>query len=175
MARLHLVPGEVIYVNLTTPLLRNSYLVLRAILLTGLVWIGVGFIDNYLLAGGYTFDGTTFPPNDGALLLRRGLLVAWAVLMVTALVIPVWKQQRRRIIVSDRRLLVRSPGFAGAVMDVPLDQILGVARQGSDVQVRILGARRPLVIAKAPKAKRFAESLDILAAHSRGHVPYLRD
>ena len=166
MARLALIAGEVIYVNLTTPVLRHTYVVLRAVLVTGVIAIAVGYLDAHF--------GADVGADPTAAFFRQLLLGLWAIVMLFGLVLPVVKKQRRRIIVSDRRLLLRAPGLRGAVTDIPLENILGVTRHGQDVHVQVLGSRRPLVIQRVPKAKKFCESVEVLAAHSRSRVPYLR-
>ncbi|APT84170.1 hypothetical protein [Corynebacterium aquilae] len=167
MAALGLIPGELVYADLTTPLSRLAFPLTQAMLATGITGIAIGFIDAQWL------NGNTGLLVDYGPLLRTTLLVIWALFILIKLILPAIGSRRRRIIVTDQRLILRAPGLRGSVTSVELEQILGAQRQGSTISIRILGARRPLIIDKAPKAKKLTHTINELAAYNRATVPYL--
>lgn len=139
---------EHVHVDLTSPLSAMIFPVLELIIITGLCWIGIGFLDQ--LPG---WDGTSpaddFPPNS-----RDVMLGLWALLSTWRFALPLMRQRRYRITITDRRLLVRPSGLGSRYDSIPLSYVHHVHRRRGTLVLGVGGQERPYVINQVPKAKK---------------------
>ncbi|MFP7365013.1 hypothetical protein SFC07_04410 [Corynebacterium callunae] len=144
----HIGAGDHIHVDLTAPLSGMFFPLLEFIAITGVCWMGIGFLDQ--LPG---IDGTTpaasFP--DGT---RDLLLGIWVALSAWRFGLPLLRQSRFRVIVTDRKLLVRREGLRTKYDSIPLSYINRIQRKRNNLVLAVGGHPRPYVINKLPRAKK---------------------
>lgn len=136
---------EVVLADITAPLGSLVFPLLELILITGISWIAIGWMDVT----------TTVP-----LALRNGVVVLWLVLSVWRFVVPVVRGRRRRFIVTDRRVLAR--GGTGKVDSIPHSQIHSARRAGGGVNLTVYGFPRPIrfdQVGKTRQVERLINSL----------------
>lgn len=144
----HIAEGDRIHVDLTSPLSAMLFPIFELIVITGICWMGIGFLDQ--LPG---IDGTnpadSFPEGT-----RNFLVGVWAVLAVWRFGLPFIKQRRFRVILSDRKLLVRRAGLRTGFDSIPLSYIQRVQRRRNTLVLGVGGHHRPYVINQVPKARK---------------------
>lgn len=140
--------GERVIVDLTTPYRRLVFPVFEAVIITGVIWAVVGYLD-----------GPSAWVEPG---LRNLLVWAWLVLLAWRLGLPAARGRRRRFTVTDRRLLLRPARLTGGSDSIDLAVVRGARRRRGSVELSILGADRPLVIPRVPRARRAVEAINTL-------------
>jgi len=144
----HIGAGDHIHVDLTAPLSNMFFPLMEFIAITGVCWMGIGFLDQ--LPG---IDGSnpaaSFPPGT-----RNLLLAIWAGLSVWRFGLPLIRQRRFRVIVTDRKLLVRREGLSSKYDSIPLSYINRIQRKRNSLVLGVGGHHRPYVINKLPRAKK---------------------
>lgn len=144
----HIAEGDRIHVDLTSPLSAMLFPIFELIVITGICWMGIGFLDQ--LPG---IDGTN--PADSFPEGTRNLLVGvWAVLAAWRFGLPLIRQRRFRVILSDRKLLVRRAGLRTGFDSIPLSYIQRVQRRRNTLVLGVGGHHRPYVINQVPKARK---------------------
>lgn len=134
--------GEVVRADVTAPLRTLTFPVLELILITGVSWILIGWLDR--------------PDMVVDVQLRNGVVLIWFLLAVWRFVLPLIRARRRRFIVTDRRIVVRDGAFRSRVDSIPLRDIRGVSRRRRGISLAISGFARPLYFPDVPKTKRVA-------------------
>lgn len=118
-------PDEQVLVDMTAP---NSNLVfpfLEVVLLTGLAWMGIGWLDN---------PHNLAQLNTGLLdpaLLHNSVVVVWMLLVIWRFVLPLLRNRKQRFIVTNQRIVARPAKLTAKVDSIPLHQVLmwrGVAK-----------------------------------------------
>lgn len=148
MSGFQLEPGEQVRVDLTSPLSSSTFPFLELILITGLSWMTIGYLDRPDLAG-------TIP-----LELRNAVVVIWMLLATWRFLVPVARSRRRRFMVTDRRVIVRAGTFRAKADSIPMYQIQGVNRRRNRLSLALGGFDRPLYFKDVPKAKKVATVID---------------
>lgn len=139
---------ERVIVDVTTSLAALTYPAMILILITALCWMGIGFIDQP-------------QPNVVIDTGMRNLFVGlWALLAVWFFVRPVLKLRRKRVILTDRRLILRASGFSGYSESIPLGAIRMVGRKGSTITLGVHGYGRMIAIPDVPKARKVADLIE---------------
>lgn len=146
MALFRPVEGEVVRADLTSPLHTLTFPTLELILITGLSWMLIGWLDQ---PGMYT------DPQ-----LRTAVLVVWALLALWRFVLPLVKARRRRFVVTDQRLVVRAGEFRARADSIPFRDIRSVERRRNGILLAIIGYDRPLYFPDVPRAKRVAAMIE---------------
>lgn len=139
-------PSERILVD-TRPRLRVLFFpFLEALLATGVIWAGIGYLDSRVM-----FQAEDYPT------LRLGLYCAWGAALLWLLVRPTVAWSRRRLVVTTHRLLVRFSRTE--ILDIPLAQVAGIQKVGSSLQFGVRGSSPVSVeqVAKIRKVKRVVE------------------
>lgn len=150
----HIAEGDRIHVDLTSPLSAMLFPIFELIVITGICWMGIGFLDQ--LPG---IDGTN--PADSFPEGTRNLLVGvWAVLAAWRFGLPLIRQRRFRVILSDRKLLVRRAGLRTGFDSIPLSYIQRVQRRRNTLVLGVGGHHRPYVINQVPKARKVEALLE---------------
>lgn len=162
MAGFRLERGENVQVDLTSSLSSLTFPVLELILITGVFWMGIGYLDRPEVID-------TVPVE-----LRNAVVVVWALLAVWRFVLPLLRSRRRRFVVTDRRVMVRAGRFGARVDSIPLRQIHGVNRRRNRISLAIAGYARPLFFRDVPKSKKVVKAIDRQLAHAPywGGRPY---
>lgn len=118
---------ELVLADVTAPLSSLLYPLLELILITGVAWMAIGWMD-------------VTPAVDSA--VRNAAVGVWAVLVAWRFVWPVVRSRRQRFVVTDRRVLVR--GRRGAVDSIPRAQIQSARRARGGIDLQVYGFGRPL-------------------------------
>ncbi|WP_448852054.1 hypothetical protein [Corynebacterium sp. 335C] len=137
-------PGEEVLLDVNpvfTDLVRPM---VELAVITGVIWLLVGFID-----GPYIGDGDLRG-------LRAMLLTAWPLLLAWRVGAPVLGWLGRRLVVTDRRLILRRGIVRPDIVVVDLRSVRGVGRRGSVLEVSTGPWRPPLVIEGVPGSRRVA-------------------
>ncbi|ALC05172.1 membrane protein [Corynebacterium deserti GIMN1.010] len=144
----HVAQEDRIHVDLTSPLSAMLFPILELIVITGICWMGIGFLDQ--LPG---LDGTN--PADAFPEGTRNLIVLiWAVLAAWRFGLPLIRQRRFRVILSDRKLLIRRAGLRTGWDSIPLSYVQRVQRRRNSLIINVGGHHRPYVINQVPKARK---------------------
>lgn len=173
MSKIRFGAGEVILADLSPSRRSVVFPVLELILVTGVLWLGVGALDAHLAtvavtAAGYVPENLgTVPDLPGAagtalpaLWGRRVLLVLWVWAAWRRCVRQLVFRHRSRIILTDRRLITASGAWRSTVGEIPLTEIVDVRHRGGTVQVWTRGYRVPLRLPDVPWAGEFAAMLN---------------
>lgn len=128
--------GELLLADVTSPLSSLIFPLLELVLITGVAWMAIGWMD-------------VTPAVD--VLVRNATVGVWAVLVLWRFVMPVVRARRRRLVVTDRRVLVR--GSRGAVDSIPHQQIHSAHRTKGGLDIAVHGFARPLHYDSVGKAK----------------------
>ncbi|WJY67468.1 hypothetical protein [Corynebacterium auris] len=134
--------GEVVLADTCEPTSGLVFPLLETIVVTGVCWIAIGWMDANGIAAGF-----------------RNLVVAlWAVLVVLRFVRPVVASRRRRFMVTNQRVLARSG--SGGVDSIPLEQIHSVRRSRAGLSLWVHGLDRPLLYPAVGRAKKVQKILN---------------
>ncbi|WBT09321.1 hypothetical protein PAB09_03035 [Corynebacterium sp. SCR221107] len=141
-------PDEYVLVDVTSSLASLTYPVVQLTLITGVAWMGIGFIDQ---------------PQPEVIVdtgMRNIFVGVWALLVLWRFVLPVIKARRQRLILTNKRLILRAPGLRGYSDSIPLHAIRQVMRRGKSLHLAIRGYDRPITINDVPRARKVAEIID---------------
>lgn len=130
--------GEVARVDVTAPFRALTFPLLELVLVTGVSWIGIGWLDAR----------ATDP------VLRNALVLLWAVLVVWRFVLPVVRTRRKRFVVTNRRVIARAEGLRAATDSIPLMDIVGVRRRRGGISLAIRGYDQALYFPDLPRTKK---------------------
>lgn len=174
MPKIRFDPDEEVLAELSPSRKSTVFPVLEFVVITGVVWLGVGLVDSYLadLARqwlGYVPESIASVPDlvgeqdagaaTAALWGRRALLVAWVWLSWRRCLRHLLFRSRSRMILTDRRLVTATGHMRSQLGEVPLSHIVDVRHQGSDVEVYLRGGGRPLVLRDVPSTRKFVKLL----------------
>ncbi len=128
-------PDEAKLVDVTAPYRSLIWPALELILITGICWIAIGWMDTHGLP------------------YRNAVVVAWGVLSAWRFLLPLWRARRRRFIVTTTRVIART---GSQVDSIPLTDIAGVRRRRGGISLAIKGYGQPLYFPELPKTKKIA-------------------
>ncbi|MGD7003048.1 PH domain-containing protein [Corynebacterium halotolerans] len=148
MAGFRLERGEQVKVDLTSSLSSLTFPLLELILITGLFWMGIGYLDRPEVIESVPME------------LRNAVVIIWLALAVWRFVLPVIRARRRRFVVTDRRVMLRAGRFGARVDSIPLRQIQGASRRRNRISLAIAGYQRPLFFRDIPKAKKAVAAIN---------------
>lgn len=127
---------EVVLADTTAPLSAMIFPLLELIVLTGVAWMAIGWMD--------------ITPHI-SVELRNSVVGVWAVLLLWRFVLPLLRLRRRRFLVTNRRVLAR--GRRGAVDSIPLRQIHSFRRQRGGLSISVWGFDRPVFFERVGKVR----------------------
>lgn len=127
---------ETILADVTAPLSGMVFPLLELIVITGVSWIAIGWMD-------------VTPGIEPV--IRNAVVLLWALLVLWRFVVPLVRNRRRRVIVTDKRLLAR--GRTGAVDSIPHRQIHSARRDNGGLTVAIYGYERPIHFEQVGKVR----------------------
>lgn len=142
-------PNENVLVDMTAPLSALVFPFLELVLLTGLAWMGIGWLDN----------PNNFPQYEAAL-LHNGIVVVWLVLVVWRFVLPLLRSRKQRFIVTNQRIVARPAKLTAKVDSIPLGQVLDVARRRKGISLAVRGFSYPLYFGGVPKSKKVVGAIN---------------
>lgn len=138
--------GEVVRADLTSPMRTLTFPVLELILVTGLSWMLIGWLDR---------PDMVVDPQ-----LRTAVLIIWLVLAVWRFVLPLLRARRRRFVITDRRIVVRAGGLWSRADSIPFRDIRTVKRRRNGISLAISGHDRPLYFPDMPRSKKVAGMIE---------------
>lgn len=172
MAKVTFAPDEALLADLSPNRSSVLFPVLELVVITGLVWLGVGLIDAHFdSVARNTFGAVYAPPSaivamlpqdqtlTALLWLRRLLLVAWVWMAWSRCIKHLLFRARARMMLTNQRLITMTGHLRSEVGEVPLRHIVDARHRGSDVAVYTMGARLPMVMHNVPQAKKFVRLL----------------
>ena len=143
--------GEVKRADVSAPFRALIFPFLELILITGLLWIAIGWCDVQAVDP----------------MLRNGLVAVWALLGIWRFLIPLYKARRKRFIVTNRRVIARE----GRNIDsIPLQDIRGARKRRGGVSLAIHGWDRAMYFPNVAKPKRWQRLLMIALGFNLGGV-----
>lgn len=160
-------PGEEILAELSPNRRSLLFPVIELLLITGVIWVLIGLIDNYfdseaLYHLGYALPVPSQLPNlidDPTYLVaqwgRRGLVVLWIFLAWRRCGKQMVFRARSRMVLTNERLITATGHWRSQTAQVPLEYIVDARAKGSTVSVYVMGTRNPIVLRDVPFAKRF--------------------
>ncbi|AZA10848.1 hypothetical protein [Corynebacterium gerontici] len=134
-------PDEEIRADITAGFGALLYPVLELIVITGVCWMAIGWMDR---------DQTFLDPGS---LMRNGVVALWFVLVLLRFVLPVVAARRRRIIVTNQRIIARDAGLGSRVDAIYLSSIRHVGRKRKDITLSVAGLDHLVLLESVPKAK----------------------
>ena len=146
-------PDEQVLVDMTAP---NSNLVfpfLEVVLLTGLAWMGIGWLDNP-----HNLPQLNTGLFDPAL-LHNAVVAVWMLLVVWRFVLPLLRNRKQRFIVTNQRIVARPAKLTAKVDSIPLHQVLDVARRRKGISLAVRGFSYPLYFGGVPKSKKVVSEI----------------
>ena len=117
--------------DLTSPMRTLTFPVLELILVTGLSWMLIGWLDQ---------PGMGTDPQ-----LRNAVVLIWAALAFWRFALPLLKARRRRFVVTDRRIVVRAGAWRARTDSIPFQDIRSVKRRRSESPWRSRGTTAPSI------------------------------
>lgn len=141
--------GEVVLADTTTPLSSLVFPLLELIVVTGICWMAIGWMDA----------------RDIGPAARNLVVAVWAVLGLARFVWPLAASRRRRFIVTDRRVLARSR--RGAVDSIPFGQIHSAHRDRGGISMAVYGFDRPLYFPEVGRSRKVEKILAHQLENSR--------
>ena len=143
--------GEVVLADTCEPVTGLVFPLLETIVLTGVCWMAVGWMDVQDIAAGF----------------RNFVVGLWVLLVGLRFVTPVIASRRNRFVLTDRRVLARS-GRGGAD-SIPLQQIHSARRSRGGLSLAVYGYEHPLHYPAVGKAKKVEKLLNGQLRSARYH------
>lgn len=137
--------SEQLRYDLTAPLTSLTFPVIKALFLTAVCWMAIGWVDNQNI------------PD-----LHNGIVALWFFLMCWRLLLPMLRSRRQRFALTDQRIIVRAPGFLTREESILLVHVRGAYKKKGALYVDVAGRARPLVFRDVPRAKRVAAEINQL-------------
>src|SRR5699024_3742053 len=130
------------HVDVTAPYRALLWPVMELILITGISWIAIGWLDVQV-------------DNQGLdVMLRNEVVAIWAGLSLWRFVLPVTRLRRKPCIGTNHRVIGLAPPFQGQTDSIPLRDIVGVRRRRGGLSLGIRRYDRALHFPDVPKTKR---------------------
>ena len=129
------------FARLTWPLVELA-------LITGVIWLLIGFIDSPRIA-----------PGDLAG-LRDFLLIMWPILVAWCVAKPGLEWLGERFVLTNRRIILRRGLLRPRVVTVDLRTVRGVERRGNVLQLRVSPFGPPMAIRDVPSARKVAKMVN---------------
>lgn len=149
MAKVTFDPHEVLLAELSPSRRSVFFPVLELLLVTGIIWMGIGFLDS----------GDFSLPQPQDMWVRRILLLLWVWLAWRRCIKHLIFRSRSRMVLTDQRLITATGHLRSQIAQIPLANIVDARAQGGDVAVYVAGARVPIILHSVPQAKKFVRIL----------------
>ncbi|ADL09980.1 hypothetical protein [Corynebacterium pseudotuberculosis] len=154
MARVRVLPDEIVRVDVTRSLVSLIYPVCELLLITGVCWMLIGYLDR--------------DPQD-SVQLRNAVVGLWAALALWRFALPVLRARKERVIVTDQRVILRAQGIMGASESIPLRAVRHVGRKRKNISLAVSGYQRPIMLINVAKAKHVVASIEEGMNQGRGY------
>src|SRR5699024_3402472 len=140
--------GEVKHVDVTAPYRALLWPVLELILITGICWIAISWLDLQV-------------NNQGLdVALRNAVVALWAGLSLWRFVLPATRLSRKLFNITNERVSARAASLLEQTDLIPLHDIVGVRRRHSGISLAIRGYDRVIHFPDVPKTKRIEKLLN---------------
>ena len=178
MATIRMYEGERLLADVSPSRSTVVFPVLEMLLITGLAWLAVGWIDSQAAARAVDLLGyelyppsalvAAFPNDRWAQIYLWGhrlVLVLWAIGLWRRGIRHMIFRQRSRMVLTTQRLVTASGGWRSRTGEVPLAHVVDARRKGSSVAVYLRTSSVPVVLRNVPASKQFTHLL-------REQLPY---
>ncbi|MDO4928892.1 MAG: hypothetical protein Q3976_07525 [Corynebacterium sp.] len=146
--------------DITSSLFEMIYPALESIIITGLCWMAIGYVDAHV---------SLVNPA----IMHNTLVVLWIILLLLRCVVPIIRQRNRRIMVTNQRVILRTATFRGTWESIPLDAVRDIARRRKGIFLAVAGHDRSIYLPKVPKAKKVVAVLeDVTDAYRATRITY---
>ena len=147
-------PGEHVLVDVRAPLREMIFPFLETVLVTGVLWIVIGWFDA-ADAGRYGVGPLRLPPE-----WRNGFVFLWAVLVVWRFVLPLLRKRRRRMIVTDHRIIFRADGFRARPRTLAISAVTWAEKERGLLAVYLRDSDLPVYYSGLPKIRKIARMIN---------------
>ena len=148
------VPGEHVLVDVRAPLREMVFPFLEMIAATGVLWIIIGWFDA-TDAGRYGVGPLHLPPE-----WRNGFVFLWVVLVIWRFVLPLLRKRRRRMIVTDRRIIFRADGFRSRPRSLAMSAVTWAEKERGGLAVYLQDSDLPVYYGGLPKIRKIARMIN---------------
>lgn len=138
-------PEEVILLDTNPTFGRLIWPLLELMVITGVCWLLIGFID-----------GPAIAPGDMAG-IRQLLIFAWVALILWRVARPVLGWLGERFVLTDRRILLRRGIVRTQVISIDLRSIRAVNRKGAVLYLQTRSFGPPLAVEDIPSSRKVAK------------------
>ena len=115
-------------VDVTSPYISMLFLALELIIITGITWIIIGYMDS---------DKAAWFLDTNIQNLMVGI---WAALALWRFVLPTIRLRNRRIMVNDERIIIHSATLRPTTHTIPLKSIRAVNRKRNELILTVIPA-----------------------------------
>ena len=145
---------EHVLVDVRAPLREMFFPFLEMISITGGLWIIIGWFDA-ADAGRYGVGPLNLPPE-----WRNGFVFLWGMLILWRFVLPLLRKRRRRMIVTDRRILFRDDGFWTRPQTILMSSVTWAEKERGQLAVYLRDSDLPVYYQGLPKLRKVAEMIN---------------
>ena len=145
---------EHVLADVKAPLREMVFPFLEMIVVTGVLWIIIGWFDA-ADAGRYGVGPLHLPPE-----WRNGFVLLWAVLVLWRFLLPLLRKRRRRMIVTDRRIIFRGDGFRARPRTLSMSAVTWAEKERGLLAVYLRDSDVPVCYRGLPKVRRIARIIN---------------
>ncbi|MDO5030514.1 MAG: PH domain-containing protein [Corynebacterium sp.] len=138
-------PREVILLDTNPTFGRLIWPLLELMVITGVCWLLIGFIDSPNIAPG-DMQG-----------VRQLLMLAWLLLILWRVVRPVFRWLGERFVLTDRRIILRRGVLRPQVVSIDLRSVRAVNRKGAVLYLHTRHYGPPLAVEDIPSTRKVAK------------------
>lgn len=143
-------PREVILLDTNPTFGRLVWPLLELMVVTGVCWLLIGFIDGPAIAAG-DMQG-----------VRQLLMIAWVVLVAWRVAKPVLGWLGERFVLTDRRIILRRGILRPQVVSIDLRSVRAVNRKGGVLYLQTRSFGPPLAVEDIPSSRKVARMVSQL-------------
>lgn len=147
MSVMRMAPGEHKLADVTAPMRALTLPVLELIIITGLAWMGIGWMDAHGIPSIADTPLGEYPTT------RNGLVGLWAVGVAWRFILPVMRHRRKRFILTNQRIIARPGNLGGRPDNIWLGDVLGVRRRRGGISLAIRGYEQGVFMPDVAKNK----------------------
>ena len=142
---------ERLRVDVTSPYISMLFPALELIIITGITWIIIGYMDSDKAAW---FLDTN---------IRNLMVGIWAALSLWRFVLPTIRLRNRRIMVNDE-IIIHSATLRPTTHTIPLKSIRAVNRKRNELILTVIGQPQPVVLRDVAHSRRVQEEMSAAMA-----------
>lgn len=138
-------PREIVLLDTNPTFGRLVWPLLELMVITGVCWLLIGFIDSPAIA-----------PGDMQS-VRQLLIIAWPLLVFWRVARPVLRWLGERFVLTDRRIILRRGVLRPQVMSIDLRSVRAVNRKGGVLYLHTRSYGPPLAVEDVPSTRKVAK------------------